>query len=71
MFLVVDLGFQICYSVSVKSVFVGGKKRYYYHDDIWNLKYLPKFKWGHISEKLGKVFFSMIKKIVFKKLLRI
>ncbi|XP_057314036.1 uncharacterized protein LOC130655316 [Hydractinia symbiolongicarpus] len=32
---------------------IGGKKRYYYHDDIWNVKYLPKFKWGHISEKLA------------------
>eukprot|EP00795_Rhopilema_esculentum_P005441 gene5441-616_t len=32
---------------------VGGKKRGYYHDDIWNIKYLKKFKWGHISEKLA------------------
>jgi len=32
---------------------LGGKKRYYYHDDIWNVKYLPKFKWGHISEKIA------------------
>jgi len=32
---------------------LGGKKRFYYHDDIWNVKYLPRFKWGHISEKLA------------------
>ena len=52
---------------SVKSVLVGGKKRYYYHDDIWNIKYLPKFKWGHISEKLGKVFLFADKQNCFQK----
>ena len=31
----------------------GGKKRSYYHDDIWNIKYLPKFKWTNLTEKLG------------------
>lgn len=31
----------------------GGKKRYFYHDDIWNIRYLNKFKWVHISEKLA------------------
>jgi len=38
---------------SLNTTNIGGKKRYYYHDDIWNIKYLPKFKWGHISEKLA------------------
>ncbi|XP_065668246.1 uncharacterized protein LOC100197622 isoform X2 [Hydra vulgaris] len=38
---------------SLNCTNIGGKKRYYYHDDIWNIKYLPKFKWGHISEKLA------------------
>ena len=33
---------------------VGGKKRSYYHDDLWNIKYLTKFKWSHITEKIGK-----------------
>lgn len=32
---------------------VGGKKRNYHHDDIWNIKYLSKFKWTHITEKIG------------------
>jgi len=32
---------------------MGGRKRNYYHDDLWNIKYLPKFKWGHLSEKIG------------------
>merc|ERR1719494_1428367 len=38
---------------SLNNTNIGGKKRNYYHDDIWNLKYLPKFKWVHISEKLA------------------
>ncbi|KAJ3314665.1 RNA-binding ATPase activator esf2 [Boothiomyces sp. JEL0838] len=32
---------------------MGGKKRGYYYDDIWNIKYLPKFKWHHLSEQLA------------------
>lgn len=34
---------------------VGGKKRSYHHDDIWNIKYLSKFTWTHITEKIGKL----------------
>jgi len=37
----------------VEFLFTGGKKGGYYHDDIWNIKYLPKFLWGHLSEKIG------------------
>ena len=32
---------------------MGGKKSNYYHDDLWNLKYLPKFKWLHLTEQLA------------------
>jgi ESF2/ABP1 family protein len=32
---------------------IGGKKRSFYHSDIWNVKYLPKFKWNHLSEQLA------------------
>ncbi|KAJ3257375.1 RNA-binding ATPase activator esf2 [Boothiomyces macroporosus] len=32
---------------------MGGKKRGYYYDDIWNIKYLPKFKWHHLTEQLA------------------
>ena len=32
---------------------MGGKKRSYYYDDIWNIKYLPKFKWNHLTEQLA------------------
>lgn len=38
---------------SLNNTQLGGKKRYYYHDDIWNIKYLPKFQWTHIKEKLA------------------
>lgn len=34
---------------------VGGKKRGYYHDDLWNLKYLPGFKWRHLTESVTQV----------------
>jgi len=32
---------------------VGGKKRSKAHDVTWNIKYLPGFKWTHLSEKLA------------------
>ncbi|KAJ1851166.1 RNA-binding ATPase activator esf2, partial [Coemansia sp. RSA 2703] len=32
---------------------LGGKKHGFYHDDLWNLKYLPKFKWRHLTEQLA------------------
>ena len=33
---------------------VGGKKSSYYHDDLWNIKYLSKFRWTHLTEKIGE-----------------
>ena len=32
---------------------MGGKKRSYYYDDIWQLKYLPKFKWSNLTEQIA------------------
>ncbi|CAI5736324.1 unnamed protein product [Hyaloperonospora brassicae] len=32
---------------------IGGRKRDYYHDDMWNLKYLRGFKWAHLTEKVA------------------
>lgn len=29
---------------------IGGRKRGWYHDDIWNMKYLRGFKWGDLME---------------------
>ena len=33
---------------------IGGKKRHNpFHDEMWTIKYLHKFKWHHLVEKLG------------------
>ncbi|KAI9205682.1 uncharacterized protein BJ171DRAFT_501177 [Polychytrium aggregatum] len=32
---------------------IGGKKRSYYYDDIWTIKYLPRFKWQHLTEQIA------------------
>ncbi|KAI8904043.1 hypothetical protein EDD86DRAFT_184028, partial [Gorgonomyces haynaldii] len=32
---------------------IGGKKRSFYYEDLWNIKYLPKFKWNHLTEQLA------------------
>ena len=33
---------------------IGGKKRHnLFHDDIWAIRYLPKFKWSNLTEKLA------------------
>ncbi|KAF2152512.1 hypothetical protein K461DRAFT_278743 [Myriangium duriaei CBS 260.36] len=33
---------------------MGGKKGNYYHDDIWNLKYLKGFKWDDLTEQIAR-----------------
>lgn len=38
---------------SLNNTIIGGKKGNFYHDDIWNLKYLKGFKWEHLTEKLA------------------
>ncbi|CAG9937074.1 unnamed protein product [Clonostachys rosea f. rosea IK726] len=32
---------------------IGGKKSSYYHDDLWNLKYLTGFKWHNLTEQIS------------------
>ncbi|CAB0004045.1 unnamed protein product [Nesidiocoris tenuis] len=32
---------------------MGGKKKSKFHDCLWNLKYLSRFKWIHLVERLG------------------
>jgi ESF2/ABP1 family protein len=32
---------------------MGGKKGNYYHDDLWNRKYLKGFKWSHLTEQIA------------------
>eukprot|EP00128_Syssomonas_multiformis_P007030 Colp12_sorted_trinity150504_noHs@25183 len=38
-------------AASLNNTKIGGKKGSYYHDDMWNMKYLSKFKWHHLTEK--------------------
>eukprot|EP00981_Chlorochromonas_danica_P010793 scaffold3412_cov171-Ochromonas_danica.AAC.11 len=38
---------------SLNNTAIGGRKGDFYHDDIWNLKYLKKFKWEYLTEKLA------------------
>ncbi len=33
---------------------VGGPRKARYRDDLWNMKYLSKFKWHHLTEKIRK-----------------
>ena len=30
------------------------KRRSAFHEDLWSIKYLPKFKWHHLTEDIGK-----------------
>ncbi|KAK4494112.1 hypothetical protein PRZ48_014410 [Zasmidium cellare] len=32
---------------------IGGKKGNFYHDDLWNMKYLKGFKWNHLTEQIA------------------
>lgn len=37
---------------------IGGKKGSRWRDDIWTMKYLPKFKWNMLTEQVGEFAFS-------------
>jgi ESF2/ABP1 family protein len=38
---------------NLKYLPIGGKKGSYYHDDVWNIKYLKGFKWHHLTEQIA------------------
>lgn len=38
---------------SLNNTSIGGKKGDFYHDDIWNVKYLKNFKWDYLTEKFA------------------
>ena len=42
-------------AMALNNAHIGGKKKNCYHDDLWNLKYLPKFRWTHLTEKICKI----------------
>jgi ESF2/ABP1 family protein len=37
----------------LNNTMVGGKTLSKYHDSLWSMKYLPKFKWHHLTEQIG------------------
>jgi ESF2/ABP1 family protein len=40
-------------AASLNGQQIGGRRRSAYHYDLWNLKYLPKFKWDHLTEEIN------------------
>jgi ESF2/ABP1 family protein len=38
---------------------IGGKKGTRWRDDIWTMKYLPKFKWYMLTEQVGVFYISL------------
>lgn len=35
---------------------IGGKKGTRWRDDVWTMKYLPKFKWNMLTEQIGACY---------------
>ncbi|KAL1961133.1 hypothetical protein VTO42DRAFT_3078 [Malbranchea cinnamomea] len=44
---------KIC-AETLNATIVGGKKGGWYHDDIWNMKYLKGFKWSDLMEQVQR-----------------
>lgn len=44
---------KIC-AETLNATIVGGKKGGWYHDDVWNMKYLRGFKWGDLMEQVQR-----------------
>ncbi|KAJ1632968.1 hypothetical protein T492DRAFT_984274 [Pavlovales sp. CCMP2436] len=40
-------------AASLNNTAIGGSKRSFYAQDLWNLKYLSKFKWDDLTEKIA------------------
>lgn len=38
---------------TLNASIIGGKKGGWYHDDVWNIKYLKGFKWHHLTEQIA------------------
>ena len=38
---------------------IGGKKGSRWRDDVWTMKYLPKFKWNMLTEQIGQCLFHV------------
>jgi len=46
---------------SLLTKLLGGKKNSFFYSDIWNMKYLPGFKWQHLSEKKSEYSINISK----------
>ncbi|XP_069106428.1 activator of basal transcription 1-like [Argopecten irradians] len=40
-------------ALSLNNTNVGGKKSSQWYDELWNIKYLHRFKWAHLNERLA------------------
>ena len=38
---------------TLNATIIGGKKGGWYHDDVWNIKYLKGFRWHHLTEQIA------------------
>ncbi|KAF2458978.1 Pre-rRNA-processing protein ESF2 [Lineolata rhizophorae] len=38
---------------TLNTQIIGGKKGGWYHDDVWNMRYLKGFKWHHLTEQIA------------------
>ena len=43
---------------------IGGKKGTRWRDDVWTMKYLPKFKWNMLTEQIGRTTSILIEHAV-------
>ncbi|KAK3576096.1 hypothetical protein CHS0354_032220 [Potamilus streckersoni] len=40
-------------ALALNNTQIGGKKRSRWYDELWNIKYLHRFKWVHLNERLA------------------
>uniref|UniRef100_A0A8C5PEP6 Activator of basal transcription 1 n=1 Tax=Leptobrachium leishanense TaxID=445787 RepID=A0A8C5PEP6_9ANUR len=40
-------------AASLNNMPMGTRKKNRFHDDLWNIKYLHRFRWSHLSERLA------------------
>lgn len=52
-----EIAKRMCQALNGEKI--GGKKRSFYHDDLWMLKYLKGFKWTNLMEKISKFFLNV------------
>ena len=51
----IHLSIYVSFLVRCHTIFIaGGKRRSAYFYDLWNIKYLKKFKWDNLTEEIGK-----------------